>query len=462
MNEGEGIVPMDHLAYRFTGAALSVHMRDKLELLLHLTISGASKNFKASHSESEPSSTTYRDGKDVFSMDRGVPTASLKDQDVIVLSDDDSEHSPNDSIMCTPSMEGMLENKVLTEKPNSVKSSESLSNLDKRIAPISPPRKHMHPVSMQKQLGVFRSGHSKKATLDRFFGPSKDKPIESPQVGRKPMPFVEKTDALECSNKVSSLKGNMAVVGSEEGVMPSKGNESVQEKVEESSNKSISNKRDLGETQRDGLEAVLKELVQDEFKDVSKATKSLPSVPRKGLGLVSIPQPKRQLIQLHVPNEHLRGNAKKPGVTGRPPVPRLDEWFKRILSLDYFSVVGLSLDPNAEEIQAEPMLKVPSAFRSSQHYMDVFRPLVLEEFRAQLQQSYDQLNFSDEMPTGVLRLMSLEKVDDFDIGRFTAEAGADGPARACFENDLLLLSRQPLQNGTQAVHIIGKVHAAHL
>ncbi|KAH7295384.1 hypothetical protein KP509_27G044200 [Ceratopteris richardii] len=88
--------------------------------------------------------------------------------------------------------------------------------------------------------------------------------------------------------------------------------------------------------------------------------------------------------------------------------------------------------------------------------MDVFRPLVLEEFRAQMQQSYQQLTFSDDT-TGIFRLMSVEKIDDFDVGRFTGEPGADGLASSCFENDLLLLSRLPFQVSDQEVHMIGKV-----
>ena len=34
--------------------------------------------------------------------------------------------------------------------------------------------RHLHPISMQKQLGIFGSNHgSKNATLDRYFGTSK-------------------------------------------------------------------------------------------------------------------------------------------------------------------------------------------------------------------------------------------------------------------------------------------------
>lgn len=91
--------------------------------------------------------------------------------------------------------------------------------------------------------------------------------------------------------------------------------------------------------------------------------------------------------------------------------------------------------------------------------MKIFQPLVLEEFKSQLQRSHGELNLSDGSTSGVLRLMSLERVDEFQVGRFVAEAGSDGAARACADNEMLLLSRQQFQSGPQSCHLLAKVES---
>ncbi|MCO5611008.1 hypothetical protein L7F22_065256 [Adiantum nelumboides] len=434
-----------------TGEALNDQTKKTLETILCMALSRASKNVKGNFSKLEPSIVelmAYRAKEpNVYELDKGVAGASSKSQDVIVLSDDESEGLNHERIVCKPATNRLLEN---------INAENDLSmELDK--APSIQPQKHVHPISLQKQLGMLHGGHSKKTVLDNFFGSARNKPLETTLAVKLPMSSrVSNADAQQLSSKDSVLGG--IVVSEDSGIVPIKGKGSLERrKVEVNANQSTIDEGMPEQEQKDCLDAVLKELIQDEPQKPAVNNKPLHTVSRKGIGLAVNPQPKRQLIQLHMPNEHTKGNITKPGTAARPPIPRLDEWYKRILSFDYFSVVGLSSDVTAEATQAEPMLKVPLVFRSSQHYMDVFRPLVLEEFRAQLQQSYDQLNLSDETTTGVLRLMSLEKVDDFDVGRFTAEAGADGPARASFESDLLLLSRQPFQSCEQAVHMIGKV-----
>jgi senataxin len=125
--------------------------------------------------------------------------------------------------------------------------------------------------------------------------------------------------------------------------------------------------------------------------------------------------------------------------------------------MDFFAATGVS-DYCPESDLSDPLVKVPLRFESSQKYIEVFQPLLLEEFQAQLQRSYGELSLSDGMTTGTMRLMSLERVDDFQLGRFMAEGGADGAARACSENDLLLLTRQPLCLGEpQSCHMLAKV-----
>lgn len=169
--------------------------------------------------------------------------------------------------------------------------------------------------------------------------------------------------------------------------------------------------------------------------------------------------PKRQLIHLQIPLENTKGRFDRlqSGMRKYKP-PRLDDWYKRILELNYFSVVGISLSGSeTENLQASNLTQVPTSFLSPDHYMDIFRPLVLEEFKAQLRHSFEEVSSPEDMCFGSLHLLSLEKVDEFHLGRFMPDTGEDAAARGCSENDLVLLSREPFQLVSQNVHMIGKV-----
>jgi len=169
--------------------------------------------------------------------------------------------------------------------------------------------------------------------------------------------------------------------------------------------------------------------------------------------------PKRQLIHLQVPFENDKGRFDRlQGGMKKYKPPRLDDWYKRILELNYFSIVGISLPGSETEyLQAINLTEVPTSFLSPDHYMDVFRPLVLEEFKAQLRHSFEEVSSPEDMCFGNLNLLSLEKVDDFHLGRFMPDAGEDAVASGCSENDLVLLSRKPFQTVSENLHMIGKV-----
>eukprot|EP00850_Spirogloea_muscicola_P009645 SM000054S18131 [mRNA] locus=s54:712649:726066:+ [translate_table: standard] len=166
-------------------------------------------------------------------------------------------------------------------------------------------------------------------------------------------------------------------------------------------------------------------------------------------------QMKRQVIQLGVPGQAgakpgLQGLRRNKAILRRPP-PRLDDWYKRILVLDYFEVVGLS-SHGGEADKNSQMSRVPIIFESIEHYVDVFRPLLLEELRAQLRRSHEEMPALGQSGGAdgafCLRLMSLERVDDFQMGRFRPDAGpADAAARQCSESDLLLLSKLAIPAG---------------
>ncbi|MCL7045347.1 hypothetical protein MKW94_026872, partial [Papaver nudicaule] len=168
-------------------------------------------------------------------------------------------------------------------------------------------------------------------------------------------------------------------------------------------------------------------------------------------------RPKRQVIQLNMPMENKSAFARRldAGAKRLKP-PRLDDWYRPMLDIDYFSVVGLSPgDPEESETSAK-LKKVPMCFESPGHYVDIFRPLVLEEFKAQLRTSYAESSSSEEMWSDFVSVVSVDRVDDFNLVRCVPSDGESIESK-CSENDLVLLTRQPLQNSAHDVHVVGKV-----
>lgn len=195
--------------------------------------------------------------------------------------------------------------------------------------------------------------------------------------------------------------------------------------------------------------AVLRELVMDDDDDLVKALNAARKLPLRE---------KRQVMTLQMPGEQIRPAiiVSRP-VQERAPPPKLDMWFRQILSLDYFTTVGLECLWVEDRLEPAPLTKVPLTFSSVEKYKEVFQPLVLEEFKAQLGNSFKELSVSDGKTCAVLRLMSLERVDDFQIGRFLTD-GQEDAARAWLENDLLLLTRHRLEpNEPQSCHLLAKV-----
>eukprot|EP00897_Mesotaenium_endlicherianum_P004197 jgi/Mesen1/3805/ME000206S02990 len=196
-----------------------------------------------------------------------------------------------------------------------------------------------------------------------------------------------------------------------------------------------------------------------------------PPLARQPMGAQQL---RRSVICLSMPGEQAGGmkTARQRQQQQRALIPRLDDWYKSILALDYDVVVASGggspsregggrhgkggLGNKAEEEEEEQgedgegkLVRVPLAFASPEDYARVFRPLVLEEFKAQVARAHEERaggggggdgGGGEEGLTGVLRVMSFEKVDEFLVVQFTAEAGADGVARGCAESDLLLLS----------------------
>lgn len=178
----------------------------------------------------------------------------------------------------------------------------------------------------------------------------------------------------------------------------------------------------------------------------SLQTKSGPSVP------------KRKVIQLNVPGDNRQGYFRKMDVGGkRLKPPRLDDWYRPILEMDYFSAVGLSSSTEDENANATKLKEVPVCFASPEHYVDIFRPLVLEEFKAQLHSSFIEASSAEEMCCGSISVLSVERVDDFHLIRCIPSDNESSASRSCCENDLVLLTKNPLQNSSHEIHMIGKV-----
>ncbi|VFQ65565.1 unnamed protein product [Cuscuta campestris] len=171
----------------------------------------------------------------------------------------------------------------------------------------------------------------------------------------------------------------------------------------------------------------------------------------------SISGPKRQIIQLDLPVRSRYSISKADSAVKRFTSARLDDWLKLILELDFFATVGLSMTSDKENQTLSKLKQVPVCFESAEEYVEIFRPLLVEEFKAQLLSSFQEVNSISEMYCGSLSIMSVERIDDFHMIRCVHEDLDNNGSRSCSENDLILLTRQPLQGSPPDAHMLGKV-----
>lgn len=203
---------------------------------------------------------------------------------------------------------------------------------------------------------------------------------------------------------------------------------------------------------------MLKEIVCDAEDDPLEAdlnsTKRQPS----SLAKPSIFLPKRQLIQLKTPIGNKSGHFQRLAARVRRfQPPQLDDWYKPILEIDYFATVGLKSASKDDERTVGKFKEVPVCFESPEEYIKIFRPLVLEEFKAQLRSTFLEMPSWEEMYFGVLSVLSVERVDDFHLARFSHDDNDSAASRSFSENDLVLLTKEPLQKSSHDVHMVGKV-----
>lgn len=201
---------------------------------------------------------------------------------------------------------------------------------------------------------------------------------------------------------------------------------------------------------------VIEDLIHDAEDDPLECALGNSKRPKLVLTTPSISAPKRQVVQLQLPMKNKTGFLRRDMAIRRLKPPRLDDWYRPILEMDYFSVVGLSSPNEVENTASATLREVPLCFQSLNHYIEIFRPLVLEEFKAQLRNSYIETS-SDDMSCVSLCILSVERIDDFHLVRCRPDNTESLASRVCVENDLVLLTKEPLQNSAQHVHVLGKV-----
>lgn len=167
---------------------------------------------------------------------------------------------------------------------------------------------------------------------------------------------------------------------------------------------------------------------------------------------------RRQVIQLKTPSENRSGRLHRlEDNLKRFKPPTLNDWYKPILEIDYFAIVGLASARKDENQAINKLKEVPLVFHSPEQYVEIFRPLVLEEFKAQLHNSFVEMSSWEEMLSGKLSVMSVERVDDFHLVRFVHDNSDSAESKSFSENDLVLLTKDPPQKSSQDVHMVGKV-----
>ncbi|GAQ88481.1 protein with P-loop containing nucleoside triphosphate hydrolase domain [Klebsormidium nitens] len=182
------------------------------------------------------------------------------------------------------------------------------------------------------------------------------------------------------------------------------------------------------------------------------------------------PAAPRKTMRIELPGEgqtaSARARMRRFGSHAPPgPPPKPDDWYKKILAMDFFRVVGTE---DADEGLARPpnegtdrLVQVPDRFESASQYAQVFRPLLMEEFKAQLQRVHDESGSSSNsemLEVGHFKLLSLARRDDFWDANFVAGEDAERNVRECSELDLLLLTKHaPSKGDPSRIHVLAKV-----
>ncbi|XP_024633064.1 uncharacterized protein [Medicago truncatula] len=237
---------------------------------------------------------------------------------------------------------------------------------------------------------------------------------------------------------ISKSKDRVNLIKSSAEAVSTKNLNKIIDTVSSTANKIL---RDFRDSEDDPLETALKSVGRTQLY-VPKPTSIL----------------KRKVIQLKTTLENRSACLHRvEDPTRRFKPPSLDDWYKPILEIDYFAIVGLSSARKDESRAVNKLKEVPVCFQSAEQYVEIFRPLVLEEFKAQLQNSFLEMSSWEEMFHGSLSVMSVERIDDFHIVRFVHDDGDSATCWSFSENDLVLLTKDPPHKSNHDVHMVGKV-----
>ncbi|KAM0943249.1 putative DNA helicase [Dioscorea sansibarensis] len=447
------------------GAIEAIMSQDSIEVdvlrekVLHLSIS-LSREFSITSEKKMPKGKTLMSELSLGSSISnacsygGKHADAAKDvnsHDIVVLSDEVQEKKalPDFNPVCSSKSGYSIPNNVLAPRSSNRVSPDHLSSSGSSRDIVEP----------------FPSSNAVRDTQLSFQNKQHDKLFDD-----KPSHELEPSICENVSNSISKVvsedKGLIGAYNSNKPVSP-KDSHTVYKKLPAGptlpSNRSSSIQTVSKGTPKTKLElakeaAVIKDLICDVADDPLEHSLDHSRRPQSVLlTMPNISAPKRKIIQLHVPMNDKYGTSNKADTGGRKLKPaKLDDWYRPILEMDYFVTVGLSSSEVNKKIALNDLKEIPLSFHSPDHYVKIFRPLILEEFKAQLQNTYMETS-SDDMWCCKFSVLSVEKIDDFHLVRGCPDDSEPAASGGCSENDLVLLTKEPLKSSVQQIHVLGKV-----
>lgn len=386
------------------------------------------------------------------------PLVDLEGGNVIVLSDDEKESDVSTHVGVSNSW-SIRSTYYDDQTGTSAAGGESKADLKEKD--VNRPRSLVVSPDAGSQLGSYSTDLVKKMNSDNRGG------VQASQSLVPAEPSQSRGEEVEIRDDVTNCfltRNNTSLMKVSDGAVNSKEEDSSASLLSSSNKKNDLSMASASKIQQSvnkapkASDAAIKEIVCDADDDAWQFSFFKP--PRRLQPLTTKPitsGPKRQVIQLSLPLGTRPGSTRLSGGIKRFQPPRLDDWYRPILELDFFVAVGLASETEKDSQSVGKLKEIPVCFQSPDGYFEIFRPLVLEEFKAQLQSSYQEMSSSDELCCGSLSVLSVERIDDFHVVRFVQDENESPGSRSLMENDLILLTRQPLQNSISDIHTVGKV-----
>lgn len=411
---------MDELVEQVSRLSVSLSKEASECVKLVFSSEGPSLKMKESAIDLEPFPNEY---DDIHILDPTTAVGRKNTFDLIVLSDDENEALPSEVKIPDASK------KVPTHVDNITSNVDLTRKKDHRS---DPPKHHLSKTFLEEDVA-------------NDFVLKRDSDKHS---GKQSSASSTKSEIVD-NNKKKKISGVNSLKPQARGDL-----KNLFEDVFTTKNSDKASERVVRKTDDKLLKDIVSNAEDDPLESALNSLRRQPS----SLAKPSIQAPKRQVIQLGTPIQNRSGHLHRlEARTRRFKPPRLDEWYKPILEIDYFATVEPS-SSSRDDIQAFGKLKeVPVCFQSPQEYIDIFRPLVLEEFKAQLQSSFLELPSLEDIYFGVISVLSVERIDAFHLVRFAHDDSDSTALKSFAENDLVLLTKEPPQKSSHDVHVVGKV-----